>query len=100
MAVCGRPGFTRKQKRLYASRLLLGLAEDVLIGLARRGIVVNNLFARSRMPDGIRLLEDMHFKDLPASDDTDKRLFILNVETSESLFVKRYKEALQKYQSA
>lgn len=99
MAVCVKPGFPRKEKRLYASRLLLGLAETVLLNFADRGIVVRKLFARSRMSDGIRLLEDMRFKDFPVADSVDKRLFVLDVETSDSLFVKRYKGALEQFQS-
>jgi hypothetical protein len=97
MAVCVKPGFSRREKRVYASRLLLGLAETVLQSFAQRGLVVRNLFARSRMPDGIRLLEDMGFRDFPLADGIDKRLFVLEVETSDSLFVRRYREAFQNY---
>lgn len=98
MAVCVKPGFPKKEKRLFASRLILGLTEDILLDFAKRGIIVNKLFARSRMPDGVRLLEDMDFKDLPTPPGINKRLFVLDTLTSNSLFIKRYNDALKEYQ--
>lgn len=96
MSVVTRPGLEKEEKRLIASQLIIGLM-DVLTNLGRRGIIIRSFLARSHLPDGLRLLHQMQFTELP-SILPGRRNFIIDVEKSDSLFVRSYKRALRNAQ--
>jgi hypothetical protein len=66
--------------------------EDVLIEMGRKGIVIETVTARSTKPDGIRLLRDLGFTQMPST--TEKKDFILDVKKSGAREVMQYKQAL------
>ena len=89
------PGITLAEKRTYGSRLVGGLI-DVLIDLGKRGIVIESFTARSTKPDGVRLLRNMGFTQIPSI--TEKKNFFLDVEMSGAREIMQYKLALKEYQ--
>lgn len=99
MSVAIRPeqAFDMETKRLLASQLVGGLMNK-LLEWGKRGVVFQNLLARSRFADGIRMLTELGFKNYPMAMTPDERFsyFILEVDTSDSLFIRRYKRALEK----
>lgn len=84
-------GLSLAEKRAYGARLVSGLV-DVLIDMGRRGIVIETVTARSTKPDGIRLLRNLGFTQIPSS--TEKKDFILDVRKSGAREVMQYKRAL------
>ncbi len=66
MAMGVTPGIDKLEKRTYGSKLISGML-DTFIELSKQGIVVDSLTARSRLPDGIRLLRHMGFPEVPHS---------------------------------
>ncbi len=86
------PGLTLAEKRAYGARLVGGLI-DVIVDLGRRGVIIDTIVARSTKPDGIRLLRNLGFTQIPST--TEKKNFVLKVETSGSKPAMLYKQALQ-----
>jgi len=98
MSVATLPNLDKEDKRHLSSQIISGLME-LLDDLAKRGVIIRSLIARSRLADGIRLLTDMGFDEYPI-ESPDKRFsyFIIEVEKSKAKFVRRYKLALKKAQ--
>jgi hypothetical protein len=86
------PGLTRAEKRVYGAKLVGGLL-DVVTNWGRRGIILDTIVARSTKPDGIQLLRNLGFTQIPST--TEKKDFVLRVETSGSKPAMLYKRALQ-----
>lgn len=86
------PGLTLAEKRAYGAKLVSGLL-DVVIDWGHRGIILDTIVARSTKPDGIRLLRNLGFTQVPST--TEKKDFVLRVETSGSKPAMLYKAALQ-----
>jgi hypothetical protein len=84
---------------LYGMRLIQGCIE-VLEGLAREGIVVKKLHASSSSPDGIRLCKGFGFAELPKLTETTRLRFELDLETSNSPYVKEYQKILKQLKSS
>jgi hypothetical protein len=96
MSLVIKSGPDKLYKRLLSSQLIVGLM-SVLRELARRGVVIRTLSARSRFPEGIRLLRDMGFSDYDVqSPNPEFSYFILDVEQSNAPFIRRYKRDLQR----
>ena len=84
-------GLSLAEKRTYGARLVSGLV-DVLIDMGRKGIVIETFTARSTKPDGISLLRNLGFTQIPSP--TEKKDFILDVRKSGAREVMHYKQAL------
>jgi len=84
-------GLSLAEKRTYGARLVSGLV-DVLIDMGRKGIVIETFTARSTKPDGISLLRNLGFTQIPSP--TEKKDFILDVRKSGAREVMQYKQAL------
>jgi len=89
-----RPEFDRTTKHAYGADILRGLL-GVFQEFGQRGIVIRTLFARTRMSDGLRLIEHMGFTEMIPSLAPGKRHFFLEVDKSEDLLIREYKQALQ-----
>lgn len=89
------PDISLAEKRTYGSRLIGGLI-DALIDLGKRGVVFETFTARSTKPDGVRLLRNVGFTQIPSI--TEKKDFVLNVEMSGAREIMQYKLALKEYQ--
>jgi hypothetical protein len=85
-------GLTLAEKRIYGAKLVGGLI-NIVIEMGRRGIILDTIVARSTKPDGIRLLRNLGFTQIPST--TEKKNFILKIETSGSREAMLYKQALQ-----
>jgi hypothetical protein len=84
-------GLSLAEKRAYGAHLVSGLI-DVLIEMRRKGIVIETVTARSTKPDGIRLLRNLGFTQIPST--TEKKDFILDVRKSGAREVMQYKQVL------
>lgn len=84
-------GLSLAEKRAYGARLVSGLI-DVLIDIGRKGIVIETFTARSTKPDGIRLLRNLGFTQIPST--TEKKNFILDMRKSGTREIMQYKQAL------
>lgn len=91
-----RSEFKGKQKSAYGMRLFQGL-QDVFEDFGRRGIVFRTLMTRSRMDDGIYISRHVGFQEVDPPLGIDKRHFLLNVQASDTPFLKQYKQALEEY---
>lgn len=87
-----RPGFSNTEQREYSFKLLRG-AQDVLVGFANRDMPVKKLYATSERGEGIRLARKLGMKEIKYPGDNVLR-YELDVETSDTLLLKPYKEAL------
>jgi hypothetical protein len=86
------PGLTRAEKRVYGAKLVGGLL-DIIVDWGKRGIILDTIVARSTKPDGIQLLRNLGFTQIPST--TEKKDFVLRVEASGSKPAMLYKQALQ-----
>ncbi len=84
-------GLSLVEKRTYGARLVSGLV-DVLIDMGKKGIAIETFTARSTKPDGISLLRNLGFTQIPST--TEKKDFILDVRKSGAREVMQYKRAL------
>jgi hypothetical protein len=79
-----------KKSKLYGSRILSGGIE-AMEALAKKGIIIKNLYATSRTQDGIRLCKGMGFKQVIPPQEEDNLLhFELDLETTTNPLFKDY----------
>lgn len=96
-AVGIQPGLSREDKRILGSRLISGMIKAI-IALGERGIDIRTIQARSRTPDGIRIMRHMGFTEVPST--TTSRNFLIDVEQSGIPEIEEYKVALARYKAA
>jgi hypothetical protein len=88
-----------KKSTIYGARLISGTIE-VLEHLARRGIIITNLYATSRTRDGIRLCKGLGFKQIiPANEEDNLLRFKLDLRTTTNPLLKRYKKIVERIAS-
>lgn len=85
------PGVSLAEKRVFGSRLIGGLL-DTLIDMGRKGLVFETFVGRSTKPDGIRMLRNLGFTQIPST--TEKKNFVLDVKKSGAREAMQYKQAL------
>jgi len=78
----------------YGMRLLGGII-DKMVEFARKGIIIDKIYTRSSTPDGIRIARGLGFEDISPTPHQNARLFLLDFNTSDSPFVKRYQDILK-----
>jgi len=78
----------------FGFRLLAGFM-DFLIELAEQGITIHRLYAVSAEEDGQKLCRNLGFVDQEAQPGDLFPRFVLDLETSDSLFAKQYRKAIQ-----
>lgn len=93
-----RPEFSKVLKHGYGADLLRGLL-GVFRDLGQRGVIISTLFARTRMPDGLQLMEHMHFTEMVPSLVPGKRHFFLEIAQSDDLLIREYKQALLRHKT-
>jgi hypothetical protein len=89
-----RPGFDKTTKHIYGANLLRGLI-GIFRDFGQRGITIRTFFARTQMPDALRLLEHMGFTEIIPSLAPSKRHFFLEIDQSDNHFIREYKQALE-----
>ncbi len=90
-----RPGLDSTVRRQHGSHLLTGII-DVLEDFARKGMPVRKLYATSRTTEGIKLCRDLGFKEAQIKPEDDTLRFELDLETSDSPFLKKYQQAIKR----
>lgn len=86
------PALSKPEKRLYGSKLILGIYE-ALINLGKRGIEIETITARSHTFDGIRIMRHIGFRQIPSI--TKDLNFRLEPLTSDVSIAQQYREALE-----
>ena len=94
LTVAARQGLPRS--KFYGMKLLTG-GYEVLKEIARRGIFVENLYATSRTPDGVRLCRDLGFQEVGANSIDGVKRFWLNIETTASPLFHQYQDIVKRY---
>jgi hypothetical protein len=74
-------------------RLISGFL-SFLQELASRGITIRRLYAVNAEPDGQKLCHDLGFSELPAEMHDRFPRFLLDLETSDTIFARQYRDAI------
>jgi hypothetical protein len=82
----------------YGIRLTMGIMETMQ-EFARKGILIQKLYAVSDTPDGVKLSRDPGFNERPPAPNSTFRQFVLDLETSDSPYAKEYREILRHSQN-
>lgn len=84
-----------KKSTIYGSRLISGTIE-VLEHMARRGVIVKNLYATSRTRDGIRIMKGVGFEQVtPVTEEDDLLRFRYDLLAPESQLLKKYQRLVK-----
>lgn len=83
----------------YGMRLIAG-SLDVLKNFAKKGVFIKRFYTQSSTPDGIRIARGLGFDDITPFSKKSSRQFLLETETSESVFAKEYMALLKQYNKA
>jgi hypothetical protein len=94
--VAVKPGFPPDVEKHYGLRLIAGIVEHFR-RLGERGVVIENIFARSWTQAGIKLCRKLGMNGEEYQDEPGRWRFSLNIPTSDSLLVQEYKQAYAEY---
>ena len=92
-----RPGFSNREQREYAFKLLRG-TQEVLVGFAQKGMPVRMLYATSERGEGIRMARKLGMREIKYPGDALLR-YELDVEQSNHPLLQPYREALAIWRS-
>lgn len=79
----------------YAKRLIYGFF-GALCDMAREGIIIRRMYATSDQPFGIKISQDLGFRRQPEQPGDLFGRFILDMETADTMLVRRYRETVQR----
>lgn len=91
-----KPGFPNDVARHYGLRLIAGAVHFFKL-LGERGIEINNVYATSRTPTGIRICRKLGMEQQPVPTEQGRYSFSINAQTSDSILAKEYQESLAEY---
>lgn len=94
LSMCVHPG-SLTNKRQWGARLIKGLMETI-VDFGRRGIEIEDIWARSEYPDGIAIMQHMGMTELPST--TQQRNFVIRVAESGIPLLMAYKTELARAQ--
>jgi hypothetical protein len=94
LSMCVHPG-SLTNKRQWGARLIKGLMETI-VDFGRRGIEIEDIWARSEYPDGIMLMQHMGMTEVPSTNQ--QRNFVIQVKESGIPLLMAYKTELAHYQ--
>ena len=89
LTIGARQGLPRSKS--YGMRLLSG-GYEVLKEFAKRGCIVEKLYATSRTPDGVRLCKNLGFQEEATNNTSAVKRFWLDLERSKLPFLQEYQE--------
>lgn len=88
-----------KKSIIYGSRLITGTI-DVLEHLARKGVIIESLYATSRTRGGIRLCKGLGFQQMVPTEEEDNLLrFKLDLATTTNPLLQRYRRIVARVTS-
>lgn len=93
VAIGMKPSVKYPKKRVYASRLISHLMDNI-INMGKTGVIIETITAIGFSPEGRRLLQSFGFSEIPPPA-PGKRAFRIKIEESGAPLILRYKEALQ-----
>lgn len=96
MTMVTKPDVSKIEKRSYGRRLVGGMIATI-IALVNKGINIKTLYARSETEDGIRLLRNIGFTQIPS--ETEMLNFMLEMNKSGIEKLERYEQALVRRQT-
>jgi len=96
LTVGARQGLPRSKS--YGMKLISG-GYEVLKEFARRGVIVEKIYATSRTPDGVRLCRDLEFQEEKTNQTSAVKRFWLDLETTTSPLWHEYKETVREYRN-
>jgi hypothetical protein len=91
-----KPGFSKTYEHSYGARLISGLIGSI-INLGKRGVIIENIAARSNSTQGIKLIKGLGFTEIEPLT-PERRTFVINVKESGIPFIMQYKEALHQWE--
>ncbi len=91
-----KPGFPPDTEKHYGLRLISGMVEHFR-QLGERGVIIENLYARSWTTSGIRLCKKLGMEGEELENEPGRWLFSLNILSSDSLLVQEYRHAYNDY---
>ncbi len=94
MALGVHAGLHKAEK--YGMRLLIG-SIHALGELARKGVIIERLYATSNSPDGIKVCRDLSFQEIEPTPESTRRCFVLDTATSNSPLLQEYHEVINKH---
>jgi predicted RNA-binding Zn-ribbon protein involved in translation (DUF1610 family) len=94
LSMCVHPG-SLTNKRQWGARLIKGIMETI-VDFGWRGIVIEDIWARSEYPDGIALMQHMGMTEVPST--TQQRNFVIRVKESGIPLLMAYKTELARSQ--
>jgi hypothetical protein len=89
---------SKDQRKHWAARLILGLANAV-IELGKRGVYVEKIYAQGDTPLGEKALKMIGFMQVDINAPTDRKNFMMDVAQSGSVFAMRYKHVLNTWRA-
>jgi len=92
MGVLNGKGVTRTERREWGAVILRNLIRFVE-ALGTKGVKIDYLVSRSGYKDGVTILRHFGFTEVARDEGTEKRAFVVDVETSGIPFVEKYKTA-------
>jgi hypothetical protein len=90
------PELSTHQKRLLGGKLIDRLT-DTFRDWGLRGVEIRSLYARSRLDEGIKILEHIGFARTDFSPVNGKNIYRLDLQEPSSSFALVYREALEEY---
>lgn len=94
LTIGARQGLPRS--KTYGMKLISG-GYEVLKHFARRGCIVERLYATSRTPDGVKLCKDLGFQEKENNATSAVKRFWLDLETTNSPLLHEYQEIVKEY---
>lgn len=88
-----KPSLEKDLRRKYGAKLISKLI-DAVVGLAKRGVIIEDIVAVGATRSGIRLLQHFGFTEV-IFPRPDTRLFTLNMKESGAPITKAYRETLE-----
>jgi hypothetical protein len=92
-----KPSLSKDLRRRYGAKLIAKFRETI-IGMGKRGIIIDEMLSVGASKSGIRLLHYFGFCEVLFPRD-DTRLFTINMKESGAPIIKAYREALQDAQA-
>ena len=92
-----RPNLSSQQTKMYARQLIAGAAH-IFGQLGKSNIEIDNIYATSRTPTGIKLCSKLGMSKEPTPNDPGCYNFSLNIRTSGSRLAREYQRGLAEFE--
>lgn len=94
-----KPGFPDDVAKHYGLRLIAG-AVHFFKQLGENGIEIENIYATSRTPTGIRICRKLGMEEKAVPNEPGRYSFSINAQTSDSILAREYQESFAEYKKS